>query len=179
MVAELSERDVAVYFDDGGTLLPDKVGNVPLHPELTIRDVLFASSRGTDFTIAGSLYLTAGRRIRLMHAEGPKLRGPQPNIRRYCVSAHGRAYFQELSKEVGDIEADLKALGALQPAGIGTPGTLLEFWDGEPWQPCSHLSRGCPIAVSLTQRQLNLLIIGAVVKDRAALKLCWENAGLT
>lgn len=159
-------------------MLAEAVGNDPLHPALTVDAIQFASSATGTFTRSGSLYLTEGRRIRLSHREGPKIRGPRPGLRRYCVTASGRAYYRELGREVDSVEADLAAMGALQPAEIGVPGTLLEFWDGPAGTARSHLSRGRPVAAPLTQKQLNLLVIGAVLQDNAVVLAGWCAARL-
>lgn len=172
-MAELTKQDVRPYLDNYGNIVPNTVGDTPLHPDFTPNNLLFASSSTGIFTVYGSLYFDSGRRIRLCHKHKPKISARKNNMRRYCVKKSGRHYYKTNKDIVPDVEDDLKRMGALTPANAGVKGTLLEFWDGG-----RHLSRGRPIAVALTQRQLNFLCIAAVMQKNHLMKACWQAAGL-
>lgn len=148
----------------------------PIDPGFTNTNIKFATSASGYFTVEGSIYFNNSQRIRLCHANRPKISSAKSGLVQYCLRKNGELFykdFQDLLDNASLVNA-LNNMNAIVNPPAPLSGVLCEFWG----TTGRHISRGQVINVTLSQFQVNLLYIGGVMESNSLMRRCWLTAQL-
>ncbi len=149
-------------------------GADPVVAAFTPGEFKFASQNEGDKI--GSIYFNGGR-IRLEHPGGPELSVGHEDVLQFTVESAGKREFNRLNglegndkKTKQEIYNSMKRDGLLKDLVVDNGLTILEFFGTESKVTGSHLSRGKPVLLNLTQDQINLLCAGAKSGNNAVIR---------
>ncbi|GAA4254190.1 hypothetical protein GBZ26_13845 [Azospirillum formosense] len=165
----------ANYITHRGDIIAARVPDLALDDDFKVDNFFFATSEYGFLTVYGSIYFKSSRRIRLCHDSRPKVSSKKNGLYQYCLLPNGERYYHDFgrrfnNKDLVDRLAAMNGICDLKENG----GTLVEFWEFEG----RHISRGRPVNVTLTQKQINFLYLAAIMESNSLMKQCWLAADL-